>query len=787
MKKIYTFFALLLLFAVTAMAQTTVTVIKSTVDATTYGSLSGEVFTTNATSGMAGVTISGIKGTTATSFNYGACLSLTSTQSGTITITAPSSYLIVGYKLTARSNTWQVPYTLTPSAGGTAVNTSTGGVELNVSGISAQSTSFTYSASSNNSFYIPSMEIYVVEEGASMVNVTYELYDSSDPSTKVSSEIKTQVANSAVNVPSSLTRDDIIYTYAVSGTIGDTDCTIRVTRTKKDDIALKLSDLSNEKVYNIRNNRGTWAVGNGATVVNSTSELNLAFLASDTKQQFAFVTYESNVYLYSVSEQKFAYIDGNKLSLTEAVTDAVENSKITFENSTAGVANEPIIVTVNGYHFGVSTAYSPDVYKYQDQGDAGNCARVQEAGTFDPRNALNALESYFRKKEYYDMIALLESYPYGTGTNQYSLIVGEQNYTAQAKTIIEGMKAQGYTADNFTNAQLLLAGSTLNMPQAGFYRIKGKTSGKYLAGTKTNDGSKFNMSDAVDATTIFYYSGTKLISYSTGMENGMTGNVWAWNYDGEGATVVFQDGLTLGGYAIQSGGNGNFYDSGTSADRGRDVTIDASTNARYTSWYLEPVTELPITLHSVDGTNYFATFSAPVAVRIEGATLNNVTPKPNSISYKAADTKLLPANTGVLLTGTSASATAYVVTDEVADADYGLQAYDAAFTVAEADQTSKLFLGKGSQSGKAGFYALGSAKTNGFKAYFANPSGESGEAKEGFDLVNANETTGVETIDGLTPNPSPNGKGSMYNLQGQRVVKAQKGVFIQNGKKVVVK
>ena len=628
MKRITSILTLLLLFAVTAMAQTTVTVIDKTKAPDTYGSLSGEVFTTNATSGMAGVTISGIKGTTATSFNYGACLALTSTQSGTITITAPSSYLIVGYKLTARSNTYAVPYTLTPSAGGTAVNTSTGGVELNVSGISAQSTSFTYSASASNSFYIPSMEIYVVEEGASTVNVTYELYDSSDPSTKVSSEIKTQPANSAVNVPSSLIRDDIIYTYAVSGTIGDTDCTIRVTRTKKDDIALKLSDLSNEKVYNIRNNRGTWAVGNGATVVNSTVELNLAFLASDTKQQFAFVTYESNVYLYSVSEQKFAYIDGNKLSLTEAVTDAVANSKITFENSTAGVANEPIIVTVNGYHFGVSTAYSPDVYKYQSQGDAGNCARVQEAGTFDPRNALNALKKYFHK-DYYDLIALLESYPYGTGINQYSLIVEEQDYTSQAKTIIEGMKTQGYTPENFTNAQLLLAGSTLNMPQAGFYRIKGKTSDKYLANgnsSSTNwQGQHFyNMSSATDASTIFYYDGTKFINLETG--KCMHFSTWEWinGNDEELTPATIVDGLSSGGYAILNDVNIYLYDRGDVEDPRTDrgafaEDVLANQDVRYRDWYLEEVTTLPVKMNVV-GDKSYATFYSPVAIeQVDGA------------------------------------------------------------------------------------------------------------------------------------------------------------------------
>lgn len=44
------------------------------------------------------------------------------------------------------------------------------------------------------------------------------------------------------------------------------------------------------------------------------------------------------------------------------------------------------------------------------------------------------------------------------------------------------------------------------------------------------------------------------------------------------------------------------------------------------------------------------------------------------------------------------------------------------------------------------------------------------------------ETTAIE---GITANES--NEGTVYNLQGQRVTKAQKGVFIQNGKKVLVK
>ena len=238
--------------------------------------------------------------------------------------------------------------------------------------------------------------IYVEEVPAvTFVNVTYELYESNG-TTLVTSVEKEQVANSDIDVPSSLNAPTY-YDYSTEGTIGDSDCTIKVTRTLKSGYVISLDGLSNSKCYNIRNNRGTWAVGSGATDVNSTVELDLAFSASDTKQQFAFITYEGNVYLYSVGEGKFAYVDGTKLSLTAEVTSAVVASAVTFQASTNTTYqnSEPTIVTVGGDMFGVSTGKSPDVFKYNVQNDGGNCAYIIEAGDFDATNALEALDYYF--------------------------------------------------------------------------------------------------------------------------------------------------------------------------------------------------------------------------------------------------------------------------------------------------------------------------------------------------------------------------------------------------------
>lgn len=168
-------------------------------------------------------------------------------------------------------------------------------------------------------------------------------------------------------------------------------------------VADNLSDLSNSYCYNIINNRGWWAVGSGASDVNSTVELNLATMTSDTKQQFAFIYFDAaddsndGYYLYSVGESKFVYKNGTKLSLTDMAEESPAPSKITFTASTNTTYNSlaPIIVTVDEQHFGVSTGQSPDVFGYTGLDDGGNAAAVSKAGDFNATTALAALRSYF--------------------------------------------------------------------------------------------------------------------------------------------------------------------------------------------------------------------------------------------------------------------------------------------------------------------------------------------------------------------------------------------------------
>ena len=82
-------------------------------------------------------------------------------------------------------------------------------------------------------------------------------------------------------------------------------------------------------------------------------------------------------------------------------------------------------------------------------------------------------------------------------------------------------------------------------------------------------------------------------------------------------------------------------------------------------------------------------------------------------------------------------------------------------------------------------YSVGAAGAtiNPYRAYIQIDQNVGGDARALSFFIDGDETTGIEGINAETKAI----EGTVYNLQGQRVEKAQKGLFIKNGKKVVIK
>ena len=230
-----------------------------------------------------------------------------------------------------------------------------------------------------------SFDVNYIWDFTKLVSVTYELYES-DGTTLVSSAAQVQEANSEVIVPASIA-SNYLYAYEVIGTIGSSDCTIKVVRTIKSNVVHALSDLSNDKAYEIGCDRGVFLTKDGYLA--SSAHINLKG-ASPSK--FAVITYENNYYLYSVADSKFVKNNGELSDYINSVYDAVimtpKNDPYFFwsfkidESTTYGLntnGNDPYGYVINNWL----------------QTDPGNQYFMIEAADFDPTEALAALEAIF--------------------------------------------------------------------------------------------------------------------------------------------------------------------------------------------------------------------------------------------------------------------------------------------------------------------------------------------------------------------------------------------------------
>lgn len=355
-----------------------------------FGSFSGQVFTTATGSGLAGVTVTAASGVTigeqaVNVADYGNCFKIVTAAGATdyrITLAAPEGYVITGYSLSCSANSYTAAHTLTSEDGTVSVvassppyNSPTGPKAFEVTGLDVQSTYFTINtANKGNTLFLPQFSIMVVPVGTKVVDVTYDLYES-DGVTKVGSVVVQQEAGSTPVIPEDIT-SNTFFTYDYVGTIGDENCTIKVTRTLKEGIVYPISKLSNTKAYKIVVPRGTYTVNNGQlanTVKNASYPVNY----------FAFINYEDKYYMWSVEANKFVAGDGAKL------TDMPV--PVTFAASTAPSFQIKHGSNTMNATSGFATGGAFDSWSTADE---GNKCVIYEVEDFDPTDVLSTIELY---------------------------------------------------------------------------------------------------------------------------------------------------------------------------------------------------------------------------------------------------------------------------------------------------------------------------------------------------------------------------------------------------------
>lgn len=208
------------------------------------------------------------------------------------------------------------------------------------------------------------------------------------------------------------------------------------------------------------------------------------------------------------------------------------------------------------------------------------------------------------------------------------------------------------------------------------------------------------------------------------------------------------------------------------------------TDDNSTAFLFEEVTyPNTITFHAatnIEGVSHIATFSAPFATIIpEGVKAYYVSAKDTQASMTAIEaSQAIPANQGVILTsetGTSvtmvpaAGETAATISDNKLGHSAG---------AAKTLTAGEVYILANGTSGTA-FYPCKAGDLAMNKAYLLG--------NEGGKAITMNFGNTVTAINGITTNAA-NAQAPIYDLSGRRVMSAAKsGLYIQNGKKFIVK
>ena len=192
-------------------------------------------------------------------------------------------------------------------------------------------------------------------------------------------------------------------------------------------------------------------------------------------------------------------------------------------------------------------------------------------------------------------------------------------------------------------------------------------------------------------------------------------------------------------------------------------------------------TSLPnITLNTVNGKSYASFFvDYPVVVTTDNVKVYTGTINNNSLEMTEASDKIIPANVGVVLISETGATTAEI---SISNENGTLLSGDLTGTTTgqniAGSQSNYLVLGRDAEDNtKVGFYRPNRTQIPANKAYIYLGGGSVQGLAFNFDGA----TTDINSISAATD------KQEIYDLSGRRVMKANKGLYIINGKKCFIK
>ena len=150
----------------------------------------------------------------------------------------------------------------------------------------------------------------------------------------------------------------------------------------------------NNKKYSMKTTRGDMGTQGGKLTSTVKSGIGA------TKGEFAFISHEGQLYLYSIADKSFMYRDPNSYkddwSNIICSNEYLEPIKVNYTGTPEAY---PYYLTMNGYVFNSASSTETGICaNTYTPHDAGNQTIIIEEGDFDPTEAQEAMDSFFDKQ-----------------------------------------------------------------------------------------------------------------------------------------------------------------------------------------------------------------------------------------------------------------------------------------------------------------------------------------------------------------------------------------------------
>ena len=572
----------------------------------------------------------------------------------------------------------------------------------------------------------------------------------------------------APSIPSSLQRDFVTYTYDVA-TVTNETTVVNATATWGGPFEIS-ADYASAHWYDMAV-RSTWYVTSDNMDDDdalATVNANALGLAEDA-YQWAFVGDPWNIKLYNkaVGSSKVYVWNTDADEAIPAFADAATKKywKIRKSTNSGDAYANAFLLTIPSSNHQVN----------QFGGEGGSLKIWASDGTHDPGSAFTV----FDVPDDFAAYVASEISPYFETTAQYFVL------NDAAKTAI-GYDASYKTSCPFATykemKKTLLAkladAANFVYPETGYYFLKNKNYGTYMGATTTTlYGNRANANSAAEIVKLTKGTGENEGKYSISLQG-----LYAPATVQQSQPVILNNDEFFYTYSSPAYGYVAFKADPSvnmsclhRRQEGDVVGWEAVNNA--SQWEAVAATTINVSLSASDGHTY-ATLYVPFGVTLpEGVNAYTVTNINGDWAKTSNIGSQVPAGTPVILRGTGTeNATVSLNINDEASATVGTNVLSGSY-VEKALGEDDLVLGISETTG-IGFYQKANGTLSANRAYLPL----SGSQVKSFVLT-FDDATGIASH--LTVNPAAD---KAYDLSGRRVkVGTQKGIFISNGKKVVIK